>query len=164
MGLRHAGRRLDCVPYPRRRRTGRSEGLLAERSSLWRERTLTSWSLVGAVNFFRVAEFRSVAPKQREPKGVSEGSEVQVSWKSRFAKAAGSVTSVASGRLDYKLGGEDKESHFRLGPDERPFLRAGDRFAENEVVAGQVVPLTETTLPMRRRLWRSGGREDAAVP
>ena len=48
------------------------DGLLAERRSLWRERTLTSWSLVGAVNLFRVGEFRSVAPKQQKPKGVTE--------------------------------------------------------------------------------------------
>lgn len=122
------------------------EGLLAERRSLWRERTLTSWSLVGTVNFFRVGEFRSVAPKQQKPKGVTEGSEVQVSWKARFAKAAGRVTSVKSGRLDYKLGGQMKESHFRLGSDEQPFLKDGDEFAENEVVAGQVRPLTDALL------------------
>lgn len=123
-----------------------SEGLLKEPRSLWRERTLTSWSLVGRVNLFRVGEFRSVAPKQQKPKGVTEGSEVQVSWKARFARASGRVTSVRERRLDYKLPGSERESHFRLGPDERSFLAAGDEFIENQVVAGQVQPLTDTGL------------------
>lgn len=123
-----------------------SEGLLKEPRSLWRERTLTSWARVGLVNFFRVGEFRSVAPKQQKPKGVTEGSEVQVTWKARFARAAGKVTSVREGRLDYKLAGSAKESHFRLGPDENPFLGAGDQFMENQVVAGQVRPLADADL------------------
>jgi hypothetical protein len=125
------------------------EGLLTEPRSLWRERTLTSWSLLGIVNFFRVAEFRSVAPKQQKPKGVTEGSEVQVSWKARFAKLAGRVTSVKNDRLDYKLDGANKENHFRLASDENPFLNAGDQFQENQVVAGQVRPLSETMLRCR---------------
>ena len=123
-----------------------SEGLLKEPRSLWRERTLTSWERVGLVNLFRVGEFRSVAPKQQRPKGVTEGSEIQVSWKARFAKAVGRVTSVREGRLDYKLLGSEKESHFRLGSDENPFLREGDEFMENEVVAGQVRPLAASDL------------------
>jgi hypothetical protein len=122
------------------------EGLLAEQRSQWRERTRTSWSLVGTVNFFRVGELRSVAPKQHTPKGVTEGWEVQVSWKARFAKAAGTVTSVKSGRLDYRLQGETKGSHFRLGSDEQPFLGERDEFGENEVIAGQIRPLTNTVL------------------
>ena len=77
---------------------------------------------------------------------MTEGSEVQVSWKARFAKAAGRVTSVRSGRLGYKLGGKKNESHFRLGSDEQAFLKAGDEFVENEVVAGQVRPLTDAIL------------------
>ncbi len=123
-----------------------SEGLLKEPRSLWRERTLTSWSPVGLVNFFRVGEFRSVAPKQQKPKGVTEGSEVQVSWKARFARAAGYVRSVREGRLDYKLAGTERESHFRLGSDENPFVTAGDEFKENQVVAGQVRPLADDQL------------------
>jgi len=133
-----------------------SQGLLAEPNSLWRECTTTSWSLVGAVNIFPVAEFRSVAPKQREPKGVTEGSEIQVVWKSRFAKAEGRVGSVASGRLEYVLEGDDRKRHFRLGSDERSFIHVGDRFEENQVVAGQVEPLSEA-------IRRCGGGCDSSV-
>jgi len=123
-----------------------SEGLLREPRSLWRERTFTSWSVIGVVNVFRVAEFRSVAPKPHKAKGVTEGSEVQVSWKARFAKADGQVTSVRDGRLDYRLAGSERESHFRLGTDERPFLIGGDEFAQNQIVAGQVRPLVDNEL------------------
>jgi hypothetical protein len=123
-----------------------SEGLLKGPRSLWRERTRTSWARVGVVNVFRVGEFRSVAPKQQKPKGVTEGSEIQVSWKGRFAKANGEVTSVREGRLDYKLVGSRKENHFRLGSDESAFLEPGDEFMQNQVVAGQVRPLAEADL------------------
>jgi len=143
-----------------------SEGLLAEPRSLWRERTLTSWEIVGFVNFFWVREFRSVVPKQQKPKGVTEGSEVQVSWKARFARDAGKVTSVKDGRLRYKLVSRDKENYFRLGPDERPFVDVADEFKKNEVVAGQVQPLTDAELqckggcgePPIRRMLRSRER------
>ena len=123
-----------------------SEGLLNGPRSLWRERTFTSWARAGLVNFFRVAELRSVPPKQQKPKGVTEGSEVQVSWKGRFAESHGQVTSVGPGRLSYRLAGSDRERHFRLGPDEKSFLNAGNEFMENQVVAGQVRPLADADL------------------
>ena len=123
-----------------------SEGLLGGPRSIWRERTLTSWTRTGCVNFFRVRDFRAVAPKLRKPKGVTEGSEVQVSWKGRFAKANGEVLSTGERRLDYQLVGFERASHFRLGADESPFLREGGSFSENQVVAGQVRPLTDADL------------------
>lgn len=123
-----------------------SEGLLKGPRSLWRERTLTTWARAGFVNFFRVSEFRSVAPKQQKPKGVTEGSEVQVSWKGRFAKANGRVTSVTEARLNYRLVEPTRERYLRLGSDESAFLEVGDKFIENQVIAGQVRPLTGTEL------------------
>lgn len=134
-----------------------SQGLLTERDSLWRESTGTSWSLVGEINIFPVAEFRSATPKQRKHKGVTEGSEIQVVWKSRFTQAAGAVRAVADARLEYVLDGDDKTRHFRLGTDERCFLRPGSRFEANQVVAGQVRPLDETA---RRCI---GGCDSSAV-
>lgn len=123
-----------------------SEGVFAEPRSIWRERTLTSWSLVGFVNFFRVREFRSVVPQQQKPKGVTEGSEIQVLWKARFAPGSGNVTAVTEGRLDYRLEGESKGRYFRLSSDDVSFLKIGDEFEKNQVVAGQVRPLTERSL------------------
>jgi hypothetical protein len=119
-----------------------SAGSLDSRRSLWRERTLTSWRVEGRLNLFTVAAFRGVAPKQLKPKGVSEGSEVQVRWKARFAPGSGEATTVAEGRLDYVLDdASSKARHFRLGTDEQAFVTKGDRFELNEVVAGQLAPL-----------------------
>jgi len=72
-----------------------------------------------------------------------------VSWKARFAKASGRVMSAKQQRLDYKLAGSERECHFRLGLDERSFLEAGDEFLENQVVAGQVRPLTDQEIRCR---------------
>ena len=120
-----------------------SGGALDSHRSLWRERTLTTWDVEGRINLFRVASFRGVAPKQLKPKGVSEGSEIQVKWKARFAPSGGRIVNVSSGRLDYSLDDNNgKARHFRLGADERAFLATGDQFEVNQVVAGQVAPLT----------------------
>ena len=118
-------------------------GALDSCRSLWRERTLTTWHVEGRINLFSVASFRSVAPKQLKPKGVSEGSEVQVKWKARFAKGAGRVIDVSDNRLDYSLNAEaSRRRHFRLGEDESAFLTAGGEFDRHQVVVGQVRPLT----------------------
>ncbi|MGQ0613948.1 MAG: HEAT repeat domain-containing protein [Planctomycetaceae bacterium] len=117
-------------------------GALGSRRSLWRERSLTTWHVEGRINLFTVESFRGVAPKQLKPKGVSEGSEVQVKWKARFAPGSGKVVRVSSGRLDYSLDeNTSKARHFRLGEDERAFLADGDQFQANQVVAGQIAPL-----------------------
>lgn len=120
-----------------------SSGGLHEQRSLWRERVLTTWHVEGWINLFTVASFKRVAPKQLKPKGVSEGSEVQVKWKARFAPSSGRVVAANGGRLDYLLDdGPSKLRHFRLATDERPFLAAGEHFQPNQVLAGQIEPLT----------------------
>lgn len=123
-----------------------SAGSLDSQRSLWRERTLTTWRVEGRINIFTVGTFRCVAPKQLKAKGVSEGSEVQVQWKARFAPGSGVATAVAKGRLDYKLDDTSSKAHyFRPGKDEQAFVAKGDRFVQNEVLAGQVPPLKVST-------------------
>lgn len=73
---------------------------LRESRSLWRERTITNWRVEGRINLFTVAPFRRVAWKQLKPKGVTEGSEIKVKWKARFAPGNGSVVGTSSGRMD----------------------------------------------------------------
>lgn len=135
-----------------------NSGALRSQHSLWRERTVASWRVVGHINLFEVRAFRGVQPKQLRAKGVTEGSEVRVKWKARFAPGQGQVTAVGRGRVDY----ETKESpgrarHFRLADDEKAFLSAGDGFEENQVVAGQVGPLA----PQVRRC--AGGCDQARL-
>lgn len=119
-----------------------SAGSLDSHRSLWRERTSTTWNLKGHINLFTVAAFRSVRPNQLKPKGVTEGSEVQVRWKARFAPGCGKVTRVSERRLYYVLDDDSsKERLFRLGEDEKVFVKKKRRFQLNEVIAGQVPPL-----------------------
>ncbi len=120
-----------------------SGGGLQACRSLWRERTFITWRAEGRINIFTVASFRSVTPKQLKPKGVSEGSEIQVRWKGRFASEGGRVVDVNNGRLNYLLDSNpNRARHFRLAADERAFLVAEERFQTNQVLAGQVAPLT----------------------
>lgn len=127
--------------------SGWSAGALESHRSLWRERILTSWSVKGRINFFTVKSFRDVVPRQLKPKGVSEGSEVQVKWKARFASDSGTVVNVSSSRLNYSLvENPTRTRYFRLGAGEKAFLDEGDQFEANQVVAGQVAPLTTDAL------------------
>lgn len=120
-----------------------SSGGLQDQRSLWRERTLTTWRVEGWINLIMAASFRRVAPTQLKPKGITEGSEVQVKWKARFAPGNGRVVAARGGRLDYLLDDDpSKPRHFRLARDERPFLAAGDHFQAYQVLAGQIEPLT----------------------
>jgi len=120
-----------------------SSGELDSYESLWRERIRTEWRVEGRINLFTVESFRGVSPKQLKPKGVSEGSEIQVKWKARFAPSSGRVVNQSDTRLDYVLDTNPTAArHFRLGADERVFLNQGDRFDTNQVVAGQAAPLT----------------------
>jgi len=120
-----------------------SSGSLREHDSLWRERNSTTFRVERWINLFTVASFRRIAPKQLKPKGVSEGSEVQVKWKARFAPSSGRVVAADGGRLVYILDRDsNKLRHFRLAKDERPFLAAEQHFEAHQVLAGQVEPLT----------------------
>ncbi len=120
-----------------------SAGRLQEQRSLWRERHLTTWQVEGWINLFTVQSFRRVTPTQLKSKGVSEGSEVQVRWKARFASNSGHIIAVNDERLEYQLDDNPNRCrHFRLAKDERPFLAAGDRFQRHQILAGQVEPLT----------------------
>ena len=129
-----------------------SGGLDLDRErSLWRERRFTTWHVEGRINLFTVASLKRVAPKQLKPKGVSEGSEVQVRWKARFAPSSGKVVAVEDGprlkavnsvRLKYELDDEpNKSRYFQLAADERPFLAPGETFEPHQVIAGQIEPL-----------------------
>ena len=119
-----------------------SAGALQSGQSLWRERNFTSWRAVGHINLFTVSDFRDVAPKQLKAKGVTEGSEVQVKWKARFAPSDGQVKAVTQNRVDYAINDSPSRSrHFRLGADEKAFLGVGDEFEENQVIVGQVAPV-----------------------
>jgi len=121
-------------------------GLRAHRS-LWRERSLTTWGVEEHINMFTVASFRGIAPQQLKPKGVTEGSEIQVRWKARFAPGDGKIVTTSQRRLDYFLDSDPgKIRHFRLGADEHTVLGADDHFRSNQVLAGQIAPLSANSL------------------
>ncbi len=138
----------DWIAFPilSAQESGWGSGDLDADRSLWRERSATTWRVEGRINLFSVASFRSVAPKQLQPKGVTEGSEIQVRWKARFAPGIGRVVDTTSGRLDYLLDSDPSKSrHLRLGADERAFVVARETFQTNQVLAGQVASLAPDT-------------------
>lgn len=71
-----------------------SAGRLHKQRSLWRERHLTAWQVEDWINLFTVQSFKQVTPEQLKPKGISEGAEVQVKWKARFASGSSHVVKV----------------------------------------------------------------------
>ncbi len=122
-------------------------GELASQASLWREHSEVSFRVAGLINVFAVSAFRQMAPKISKPKGVTEGSEVQVCWNARFAPAPGRVTRQKGRRVYYVTDpSPERDRYFSLVEEQKAFLDTGERFELNQVVIGQVKPLTEEAL------------------
>ncbi|WP_241823202.1 hypothetical protein [Chloracidobacterium thermophilum] len=107
-----------------------SAGRLHKQRSLWRERHLTTWKVEDWKNLFTVQSLKQVTPKQLKPKGISEGAEIQVQWKARFASDSGCVIGVNEKHLEYRLDNNPgRRRRFNLAWDERPFLATGTAFS-----------------------------------
>ena len=59
-----------------------NSGRLKEPVSYWHERNWIRWQPEGKVNYVRVGQFRTLPPGHATTKGVTEGSETSVDWKS----------------------------------------------------------------------------------
>ncbi len=126
-----------------------SEGTLRGARSLWRERNLLNLRIDGRINMVGVPAFRGAPFHTKTAKGATEGSETQVAWPARFADAPGVVTAVGPARLVFRLDGQQKDRHVRIGGEVRACVAVGQRFERNELLASSVLPLDAVALRCR---------------
>ena len=84
----------------------RSSGRLKESVSYWHERNWIRWHPEGKVNYVRVGQFLALPPGRASTKGVVEGSETSVSWKTRFSSRTGVVESIQGQRITIARAGD----------------------------------------------------------
>ena len=117
-----------------------STGRLTEPNSYWHERNWIQWRTQGKVNYVRVGQFRAVPQDKESTKGVSEGSETSVSWKSRFSRRDGFVEAVSGQKITIARAC-DGHRHTQTVPlPMRIVVNSGDKVALNQVIASRVRP------------------------
>jgi len=82
-----------------------TKGTLSGRDSYWHERDWIHWINEGKVNYFTVDVFRKCPPDLSSRKGVTEGSELTLTWKAKFATCPGIIESIADNRIKLRPSG-----------------------------------------------------------
>jgi hypothetical protein len=123
-----------------------SSGRLAGRESYWRERNWLNWTVSGAINYFRVADFRAAPYTRVAVKGVTEGSETSVNWPGTFCSREATVTSVGPESIGLLWIPEGRRQTRRIPAGSRPFVAVGDQIKKGQVIAGTVPPIKASNL------------------
>lgn len=108
------------------------------------------WKADDLVQYISVRELRTAQNAGRvvgvEPKGAQEGFEARITWPASVASAAGVVTQVIEGRLQYQRQTDGRTITLRLskqGLSLNPLVHEGDAIAVNQVLAS-VVPVARS--------------------
>lgn len=117
-----------------------SIGRLEEPISYWHERNWIQWRAQGKVNYVRVGRFRAEPQDNASTKGVTEGSETSISWKSRFSKRDGVVEAVSGQKITIARA-SDGHRHTQTVPSPMKIVvESGDKVALNQIIASRVRP------------------------
>lgn len=100
----------------------------------------------GKVNYVRVGQLKDVQHDDASTKGVTEGSETSIFWKSRFSRRDGFVEAVGGQKItivrDY-----DGHRHTQTVPKEMQIVvNCGDKVALNQIIASRVRPEVDNDL------------------
>ena len=129
-----------------------SIGRLTEPISYWHERNWVQWHPQGKVNYVRVGRFRAVPQDQASTKGVTEGSETSVSWKSRFSRRDGFVEAVSGQKITIARTCDGHRHTQTVPAPMRIVVNCGDNVALNQIIASRVRPQVDHDLSCSRML------------
>ena len=123
-----------------------SSGRLKEPVSYWHERNWISWQPEGKVNYVRVGRFRVLPPGKTTTKGVTEGSETSVGWKSLFSRRTGVVELMQGQRITIARAG-DGHRHTQTIPEPLQIVVVeGQEITRNQIIASVVTPESDDDL------------------
>jgi len=121
-------------------------GRLKEQSSYWHERNRIQWCPQGKVNYIRVGQFKTVPHDSESTKGVTEGSETSICWKSRFSRRDGCVEAVSGQKITIARNCDGRR-HTQTVPDAmRIVVNCEDKVALNQIIASRLRPETDNDL------------------
>ena len=123
-----------------------SAGRLSEPISYWHERNWIRWQAAGKVNYVRVARFRAVPPGSAATKGVTEGSETSVAWKTRFSSRDGVVEALEGQRITIARAADGQRHTQTIPPALRIVVAQGEEVSLNQIIASGVRPESDHDL------------------
>lgn len=122
-----------------------SKGLFSNKAAYWHERDWSKWVVEGKINYFTVKTLRRIAPDATRRKGVTEGSELTLTWKAKFATCSGKVNAIIDNVI--KLKSNDGRIHsLRVPPNLNTYIRAGDEVAKNQILCAGPAPINTEAL------------------
>lgn len=121
-------------------------------TSYWHERSRIQWQPQGKVNYIRVGQFKAVPRDNASTKGVTEGSETSIVWKSRFSCRNGFVEDVSGQKITITRAGEGHRHTQTVPPEMKVAVDRGDQFALNQIIASRVRPEADNDLRCSQEL------------
>lgn len=128
-----------------------TKGIFEGRASYWHERNWTYWSTEGKINYFTVRTFRQYSPELCARKGVTEGSEMTLIWKAKFATCSGVVESIEGEKIKLRPA-KGRLRTLSLLPHFRIHVKDGEQVEKYQVLGSAPVPLTDSQLRCRGAL------------
>jgi len=128
-----------------------TKGLLRGNAAYWHERDWSEWATAGRINYLTVGAFRDIAPDTSRRKGVTEGSELTLTWNAKFATCCGRVEAIEDGRVKIRPS-EGRVRTLRFLPRLNVHISVGESVQENQILCSGPVPISEETLRCPGRL------------
>ena len=121
-------------------------GRLNGQTSYWHERNRIQWQPQGKVNYVRVGQLKAVPHDNASTKGVTEGSETSITWKSRFSRRNGFVEAVTGQKITITRACDGHRHTQTVPPEMKIVVDRGDQVALNQIIASRVRPETDNHL------------------
>ncbi|MBL7152530.1 MAG: HEAT repeat domain-containing protein [Phycisphaerae bacterium] len=128
-----------------------SKGLFLNKASYWHERDWSEWEVDGKINYFTVETFRRTPPDGSRRKGVTEGSELTLIWRAKFATCAGQVEAVEDNKIKIRPGG-GRVRTLRLSPGLNAYVSVGENVRKHQILFSGPTPVSEQDLRCPGRL------------
>ncbi len=126
-----------------------TRGHFKDSASYWHERNWAEWIVEGKINYFTVDSFRQHPPDSRVRKGVTEGSELTLAWKAKFATCTSNVESVEDNKIKLRPeNGRLRTLSLSLGIPVH--VAEGEQVEKYQVLASSPIPLREEQLRCNR--------------
>jgi hypothetical protein len=128
-----------------------SKGLFRDKAAYWHERDWSQWIVEGKINYFTVNALRHIAPNAIRRKGVTEGSELTLTWNAKFATCSGKVDAIVGNVIKLRADNRHVRS-LRISPNFNTYIKAGDVVAKNQILCAGPAPISTEALRCPGRL------------
>ncbi len=128
-----------------------SKGIFRDKAAYWHERDWSQWNVEGKINYFPVNALRRIAPDATRRKGVTEGSELTLTWNAKFATCSGKVDALSDNMIKVRAH-DGRVRSLRISPNSNTFVKTGDEVTKNQVLCAGPTPISDEALRCSKRL------------